>query len=50
MLQGDATLSGDHLPVRLLPAGQQSGLQTCQLDPGDVQVSCTLRPQMFPPL
>jgi|688.fasta_scaffold797119_1 hypothetical protein len=50
ILQGDATLSGDHLPVRLLPAGQQSGRQTCQLDPGDVQVPCTFRPQMFLPL
>jgi hypothetical protein len=43
MFQGDATLPGDHLPVRLLPAGQQSGRQTCQLDPGDVQVPCTFR-------
>jgi hypothetical protein len=38
LLQGDATLPGDHLPVRLLPAGQQPGRQTGQLDPGDVQV------------
>ncbi len=37
--QGDGAVPGGDVPVRLLPAGQQSWGETGRLDPGDVQVS-----------